>query len=160
MDALKEYTNFIGTIKERIRSARYEALKAVNKELVGLYWDIGKMISEKQKELGWGKSVVDNIAIDLQNGFPGRRGFSVTNIRLMVQLFIEYQDDIKLQSLIGEIGWTHNIRIFTKCKTPEQRKFYIVSTRKFGWSTRVLEHQIENKTYEKYLGVNYSIHEN
>ncbi len=151
MDAPKEYKDFIGSVKERIRNAQYAALKAVNKELVGLYWDIGKMISEKQKELGWGKSVVETITKDLSTEFPEQRGFSTTNIWLMVQFYIEYEQHINLQSLIGEIGWTHNIRIFTKCKTPQERQFYIVATQKFGWTTRVLEHQIDNKTYEKYL---------
>jgi len=61
MGALEEYNNFIGTVKNRIRNAQYATLRAVNNELVGLYWDIGRMISEKQKELGWGKSVVENI---------------------------------------------------------------------------------------------------
>ena len=151
MNAPKEYKDFIGSVKERIRNAQYAALKAVNKELVGLYWDIGKMISEKQKELGWGKSVVETIAKDLSKEFPEQRGFSTTNIWLMVQFYIEYEQYINLQSLIGEIGWTHNIRIFTKCKTPQERQFYISATQKFGWTTRVLEHQIENKTYDKYL---------
>ncbi len=123
MAATKEYFDFIGSVKDRIRSAQYDALKAVNKELVGLYWDIGRMISEKQKELGWGKSIVENIAKDLSTEFPGQRGFSTTNIWLMVQLYIEYEGYPNLQSMIGEIAWT----------------------------TRVLEHQIDNKTYEKYL---------
>lgn len=70
MSATKEYFDFIGSVKDRIRSAQYEALKAVNKELVGLYWDIGRMISEKQVELGWGKSVVETISYDLSSESP------------------------------------------------------------------------------------------
>lgn len=66
MDAPKDYLDFIGSVKDRIRNAQYAALKAVNNELVELYWDIGLMISEKQKELGWGKAVINNIATDLQ----------------------------------------------------------------------------------------------
>jgi predicted nuclease of restriction endonuclease-like (RecB) superfamily len=150
MDAPKDYTNFIGTIKERIRSAQYEALKAVNKELVGLYWDIGKMISEKQKELGWGKSVVENISKDLTQEFS-KGGFSVSNLWYMAQFYQEYQGNTNLEPLVREIGWTHNLIIFKKCKEINSRVFYITHTNKFGWSKRVLEHQIENKTYEKYL---------
>ena len=66
MESLFEYQNFFVEVKNRIRSAQYDALRAVNKELVTLYWDLGKMISEKQKAQGWGKSVVENLAIDLQ----------------------------------------------------------------------------------------------
>ncbi len=151
MSGTKEYFDFIGSVKDRIRSAQYEALKAVNKELVGLYWDIGRMISEKQKELGWGKSVVERIASDLQKGFPDQRGFSARNIWLMVNYYTEYKDDTFLQSLTAEIGFTHNVLIFTRCQDGLERKFYITMTKRFGWSTRVLEHQIGNKTYEKYL---------
>ena len=151
MEAPKEYTNFIGTIKERIRSAQYEALKAVNKELVGLYWDIGKMISEKQKELGWGKAVVLKIASDLKKEFPDQRGFSDRNIRQMMMYYNEYKGDTIWQSLTAKIGFTHNMVIISKCKESNERRFYIEHAGKFGWTTRVLEHQIENKTYEKYL---------
>jgi predicted nuclease of restriction endonuclease-like (RecB) superfamily len=126
-------------------------LKAVNKELVGLYWDIGKMIYEKQKELGWGKAVVETIASDLQNEFPDGRGYSASNIWFMIRLYRVYQGDKKLESLIQEIGWTHNVIILKKCKDHNESRFYIESTMKFGWTSRVLDHQISNKTYEKYL---------
>jgi len=151
MAATKEYFDFIGSVKDRIRSAQYEALKAVNKELVGLYWDIGRMISEKQKELGWGKSVVERIASDLKMEFPNQRGFSARNVWLMVNYYIEYKDDTFLQSLTAEIGFTHNVLIFSRCQNSLERKFYLTMTKRFGWATRVLEHQIDNKTYEKYL---------
>jgi hypothetical protein len=71
-----DYETFLAEIKERIRQAQYDALKAVNKELIKLYWDIGKMIVEKQKKYGWGKSIVENLARDLQKEFPGMRGLS------------------------------------------------------------------------------------
>ena len=145
------YNDFIVNVKDRIRSAQYEALKAVNKELVGLYWDIGRMIHEKQKELGWGKSVVRNISNDLQVEFPGKIGFSARNLWLMVRLYVDYKDDIEVQPLVAQIGWAHNIIILSSCKLGRERIFYINSTLKFGWSKRVLEHQIENKTFEKYL---------
>lgn len=151
MDARNEYVDFIGSVKDRIRNAQYAALKAVNKELVELYWDIGKMISEKQKELGWGKAVVETISVDLRTEFPKQKGFSVSNLWLMVKYYNEYQSDAFLQTLSGEISFSHNVAIFTKCKNPLERKFYTSSAKKFGWSFRVLQHQIENKTYEKYL---------
>jgi predicted nuclease of restriction endonuclease-like (RecB) superfamily len=150
MDSPKDYTDFIGTIKNRIRNAQYAALKAVNAELVGLYWDIGKMISEKQKELGWGKSVVQEISIDLKSEFSSQKGFSTTNLWLMVQYYSEYQEDVFLQTLSGEIGFSHNALIFTKIKDRAKRIFYIKSVKKFAWSYRFLEHQITNQTYDKY----------
>lgn len=151
MAATKEYFDFIGSVKDRIRSAQYEALKAINKELVGLYWDIGRMISEKQKELGWGDSVIKKLGEDLENEFPNQRGFSDRNLRQMVMYYNEYKGIEFWQSLTAKIGFTHNMIIISKCKETEERKFYINTSLKFGWTTRVLSHQIDNKTYEKYL---------
>ena len=151
METPEEYKDFVAEVKVRIRSAQYDALKAVNKELVGLYWDIGKMISEKQNALGWGKSVVENLASDLQKEFPGQIGFSTRNLYLRIDLYIEYHDDTFLQPLAAEISFTHNIMILSKCQSRTERQFYIVATKRYGWSKRVLDHQISNKTYEKYL---------
>jgi predicted nuclease of restriction endonuclease-like (RecB) superfamily len=151
MAATKEYFDFIGSVKDRIRSAQYEALKAVNKELVGLYWDIGRMISEKQKELGWGQSVINNIAEDLKREFPDQNGFSARNLRSMVQYYIEYKDNTIWQTVSAKLSFSHNMAIISKCKSKEERLFYLNTASKFGWSYRVLDHQIDNKTYEKYL---------
>jgi predicted nuclease of restriction endonuclease-like (RecB) superfamily len=65
--------------------------------------------------------------------------------------YLEYKDNEKLQSLTREIGWTHNVTVFQKCKDDLEREFYILATKKFGWTYRVLQHQIDNKSYEKYL---------
>lgn len=141
---------FISEIKDKVRNAQYEAMKAVNTELINLYWDIGKSISEKQSE-NWGKSVVPTLSKELQKEFPGVGGFSTTNLWLMTQFYSEYQSVENLQPLVGEISWTKHIVILSKCKDPKEREFYILSTKKFGWTKNVLIHQIENKTFEKYL---------
>ena len=146
-----DYINFFTEVKERIRRSQYEALKAVNKELIQLYWDIGRMIVEKQQELGWGKSVVEQLSKDIQKEYPGIQGFSTTNLWNMRLFYSEIQQHEKLQPLVGEISWTKNILILTKCKDPLEREFYMLHVRKFGWTKDVLIHQIENKTYEKYL---------
>ena len=78
-----EYKTFLKEIKERIYKAQYDALKAVNKELINLYWDIGKSIVAKQDKLGWGKAIVETLAKDLQKEFPGIQGFSARNIHNM-----------------------------------------------------------------------------
>lgn len=147
----KGYTDFLIQVKKRIRKAQYEALKAVNKELIGLYWDIGRMIVEKQKEFGWGKSIVENLANDLQKEYPGMRGFSVQNIWYMRQFYVNYRDNAKLQPLVGEISWVKNVIIMGKCKDDSEREFYIRMTKKFGWTKDVLINQLEGKAYQKYL---------
>jgi DUF1016 N-terminal domain len=84
----EDYRYFLIEVKQRIRSAQYEALKAVNKELIALYWDIGAMIVFRQQEASWGRSVVEQLAKDLQAEFPGISGFSAANLWRM-RLFYE-----------------------------------------------------------------------
>jgi len=145
----KDYKALLQEIKQRVYKAQYEALKAVNKELIALYWDIGRLIVKKQAEQGWGKSIVENLAKDLQVEFVGMQGFSARNIWYMRNFFMFYSQNKKLQPLVAEIGWTHNIIIMERCKDNLEREFYIRITRKFGWTKNVLIHQIDNKTYEK-----------
>ncbi len=145
------YQSFLKDIKERILSAQYEALKAVNKELIALYWDLGKMIVERQEEEGWGKSVVERLAKDLQKEFPGIKGFSVQNLWYMRQFYLTYRDNEKLQPMVGEISWSKHIIIMSKCKDDLEREFYIKMTKKFGWTKNVLIHQIESQAYERFL---------
>jgi predicted nuclease of restriction endonuclease-like (RecB) superfamily len=146
-----DYPALLADIKERIRGAQYAALKAVNTELIGLYWDIGRMIVERQQGETWGNSVVEQLARDLQAEFPGVQGFSARNIWRMRDLYLTYRNDPKLPPLVAEIGWTHNIVILEKCKDPLEREFYIRMTRKYGWTKNVLTHQIEGHTYEATL---------
>lgn len=147
----KEYKAFLSEIKEKIHQAQYAAMKQVNITLLKLYWEIGKSIVEKQKEYGWGKSVVETLSKDLQNEFAGVQGYSVQNLWYMRQLYLEYKDNRKLQPLVGEISWSHNVVIMSKCKENLEREFYIQMSRKYGWTKNVLIHQIEGKSYEKYL---------
>ncbi len=145
------YNVLLSKVKDRLREAQYTALRAVNKELVGLYWDIGSIIASRQIEQGYGKSVVQQLSDDLKREFPGIKGFSVQNLWYMRQFYLEYCTSEKIQPLVGEISWSHNIVIMSRCKNPLQREFYIRMTRKFGWSKNVLIHQIENHSYEKML---------
>ena len=141
---------FITDIKHKVRAAQYEALKAVNTELINLYWEIGKSIAEKQSE-NWGKSVVATLSKELQKEFPKISGFSEANLWLMSQFYTEYQPVEILEPLVREISWSKHIAILKKCKNTQERQFYILATKKFGWTKNVLIHQIENKTFEKYL---------
>ena len=147
----EEYGSLLVEIKQRIRSAQYEALKAVNKELIALYWDIGRLIVQRLQGESWGKSIVQNLAKDLQNEFPGMSGFSAANLWRMRQFYETYVNDEKLAPMVREIGWTHNLTIMEKCKDSLEREFYIRMTRKYGWTKNVLIHHIENQSYEKTL---------
>ncbi len=146
-----DYQNLLGDVKQRIRSAQYDALKSVNRELIALYWEIGQMIVTRQQTTGWGRSVVEQLSKDLRAEFPGISGFSARNIWRMRDFYLNYRTNEKLPPLVAEIGWTHNCVILEKCKDDLEREFYLRMTRKFGWTKNVLIHQIDNKTYGKTL---------
>ncbi|MDP4131041.1 MAG: PDDEXK nuclease domain-containing protein [Bacteroidota bacterium] len=144
----REYKAFLREIKERVYQSQYEAMKQVNKALIGLYWEIGKSIAEKQQQHKWGKSIVERLAEDLQKEFPGMEGFSSRNVWRMRMFYLEYR---KLPPMVAEIGWSHNILIIEKCKDELERKFYTGMTKKYGWTKNVLAHHLEGKSYERFL---------
>ena len=98
-----DYAAWLGGLKSRIRSARISAARAVNRELIMLYWDIGRGIVEKQEDLGWGKSVVEQLSLDLRSEFPGMKGFSANNLWLMRQFYSEYSSPAFLEQLVQEM---------------------------------------------------------
>ena len=146
-----DYAALLAEVKARVRSAQYAALQAVNKELVGLYWDIGRMIVSRQTDAAHGAAIAEQLAADLRLEFPGVNGYSRRNLFYMREFFLAYRDLPKVQPLVAQIGWTHNLIIFRRCDDPLEREFYLRMTRKFGWSKNVLIHQIENQSYEKTL---------
>ena len=145
------YTELLSAIKTRIANAQYAALKVVNKELISMYWDIGQFITERQQSEGWGKSVVEHLAKDLQSAYPGARGYSSASLWRMRSFYEVYARNEKLAPLVREIAWSKNLIIMEKCKDDLEREFYIRMTRRHGWTKNVLIHQIENQTYEKTL---------
>jgi predicted nuclease of restriction endonuclease-like (RecB) superfamily len=146
-----DYAALLAEVKERVRAAQYKALRAVNKELVVLYWDIGRLIVQRKMAAKHGQAVAEQLATDLRTEFPGVSGFSRRNIFYMKELYVAYADLPKVQPLVAQIAWSHNLVIMQRCKDPVEREFYIRTTRKFGWSKNVLIHQIENQSYEKTL---------
>lgn len=145
------YKALLEDIKQEVYRTQYEALKAVNTQLISLYTFIGKSIVERQEAYGWGKSIVESLSKDLQNEFPDTMGFSSRNLWRMRSFYIEYKDNTKLPPLVAEIGWTHNMVILEKCKDDLEREFYIKMTKKYGWTKDVLIHQIEGRAYERFL---------
>jgi len=130
---------------------QYDALKAVNKELINLYWDIGKSIVAKQDKIGWGKAIVETLAKDLQKEFPGIQGFSSANLWRMRNFYLTYRTNEKLAPLVREISWTKNVIIMERCKDDIRREFYLKTTKKFGWTKDVLINQIEAVAFERFM---------
>jgi predicted nuclease of restriction endonuclease-like (RecB) superfamily len=162
-NGLTHYGSLIKDIKELIYRRQYEAMKKVNAELLQLYWEIGEEIDRQQRERGWGKSIVEVLAKELQKEFPGVQGFSARNLWLMRNFYVEYSPASNLQPmvaeiqntilppLVAEISWSKNVVIMQKCKDPSEREFYIKMTKRYGWTKDVLINNIENKTFERHL---------
>jgi len=145
------YQEVLKAIKERVRQAQYQALKAVNTELIAAYWDLGRLIVENQERYGWGEGIVDRLAKDLRLDFPGVRGFSNRSLRYMRSFYLTYLNKPKLQSLIAEISWTGNLAILDKCNTDQEREFYLKMAKNYGWSSRTLSNQLDTKAFERWL---------
>lgn len=141
----------LAEVKARVHAAQYAALRAVNKELVGLYWNIGRLIAERQNNARHGAAIAERLADDLRKSFPDVRGFSRRNVFYMREFYLAYRDNSKVQPLVAQVGWAHNLVILQSCVDVLEREFYLRATRKFGWSKNVLIHQIDNQSYQKSL---------
>jgi predicted nuclease of restriction endonuclease-like (RecB) superfamily len=136
-------------IIQLIKQSRTNAIKAVNAELINLYWNIGEHISKKIEQSEWGDSVVTELANFIQTQEPEIKGFSDKNIWRMKQFYENYKDFPKLSTLLREISWSHNLAIFSRCKTVEEREFYLKLSKQENYSFRELERQISASLFER-----------
>lgn len=109
----------------------------MNRELIYLYWDIGRLIVERQSGETWGRSVVQNLAKDLQLEFPGVAGFSAPNPYKMRQFYDAYRAHENLSPLVREISWTKNLAILERSSEDDEREVYLRRTQQFGWTKNV-----------------------
>ena len=145
----KEYAEFLQSLKKRIANAQIKAALSVNRELVLLYWQIGREILERQKARGWGAKVIEQLSKDLRVAFPEMKGFSRANLLYMRRFAETYSNEEFVQQLAGQIPWFHNCKILDKTKTQKEREFYIHKTIENGWSRNILVWQIESKLFER-----------
>src|SRR5438105_2481069 len=138
------YEDFLRGLKQRIRQAQLRAALAVNRELVLLYWEIGREILQRQDQAGWGAKIVERLAADLHSEFPDMKGFSRTDLLYMRAFADAWPDESIVQQLVGQIPWGHNVRILDMAKSPDEREWYIRKTIDNGWSRNVLVLQIES----------------
>ena len=141
-----EYLQIIETIKGQIKGAQYQAALNVNRELIMLYYHIGKVINEHKT---WGSKFIENLAADIRISFPNVKGYSVRNLKHMAKFAETYPDEAFVQQAVAQIPWSHNTVILDKVKDADQRVCYIQKTTKNGWSHNVLIHQIESGLYER-----------
>ena len=136
-------------IRNMIKQAKTRAFKAVNAELIELYWNIGEYISDKVKKSDWGKSVVNNLSEYLILNEPDMKGVSSQNLWRMKQFYEIYYKDKKLSTLVREISWSNNLIIISKSKTDQEREFYIQLSVAERLSKRELERQIDSAQFER-----------
>ena len=145
-----EYIEWLSGLKKRIKGTQVRAALSANKEIIELYWEVGKELYEKQENQGWGNSVVDNLERDLVAEFPGLKGFSRRNLFYMKGFYSFYKSHFKkVQQLVAQIPWGHNILIFSKSKTIEESIFYLKGTIENSWSRSVLDMQIGTDLYSR-----------
>ncbi len=145
----ENYDDFLRDLKERIRSAQVRAALSVNRELVLLYWQLGRDILTRQRQQGWGAKVITKLSKDLRQAFPEMKGFSRTNLLYMRAFAEAYPDEQIVQAVLGQITWYHNIALLDKLKSLDERLWYAQKTVEHGWSRNVLVHQIETGLHRR-----------
>lgn len=145
----KDYIELINSLKEKIRAARHKAAISVNRELIILYWEIGREVLTRQAAEKWGAKVTVRLSADLSREFPEMKGFSQRNLKYMRAFAEAYPDARFVQQAVAQIPWGHNVRILDYVKDPREREWYIRKTIEHGWSRNVLVHQIESRLYHR-----------
>ena len=141
----KRFTDIIQLIKQ----SQINAIRAVNAELINLYWNIGEYISKKIEKSEWGDSVVAELANFINKHEPEIKGFSDKNIWRMKQFYETYKDSPKLSPLVREISWTNNLLIFSRCKSTEEIEFYLKLVKQESYSKRELDRQLTASLFER-----------
>ncbi len=108
-----KYKIVVENIKQEVLKSQYKAMQAVNKELIYMYWNIGKIICDNAE---WGNNFIENLSIDLKMKFPAIQGFSARNLRNMRNFYREYPNTEILQTLSAKLTWSHNVLLISKVK--------------------------------------------
>jgi predicted nuclease of restriction endonuclease-like (RecB) superfamily len=143
------YSAFLAELKQRIRTAQTRAALAVSRELVLLYWTIGRDILARQQAEGWGAKIIDRLARDLGSEFPGVEGFSPRNLKYMRSLAAAWPDPEVVPQLVALLPWGHLRVLLDRVKDGPTREWYLRATLEYGWSRDILAHQIAGRLHER-----------
>lgn len=146
---LISYEALLSDLKSRISSARPRAALAVNRELVLLYWQMGREILARQAAEKWGAKVIERLASDLRREFPDMKGFSPRNLKYMRAFAEAWQAEGFVQEVLAQLTWYHNITLLDKIKLSKEREWYVSKAIEHGWSRNVMVHQIESGLYQR-----------
>lgn len=149
----KEYIDWVCSLKIQIQSAQIKASIAVNEEMLNLYWNIGKTISERHFDTQYGTGFFDQLSKDLKKAFPDTHGFSATNLKYMKRFYVFYRQirhqlGDEFENMILVIPWRHHIEILTRSKSVDEALFFIQKTKENGWSRAMLINMMDTKLYE------------
>lgn len=145
-----DYVGWLADLKTRVERARQRAALSVNRELVTLYWQLGRDIVERQQRQGWGAKVIDRLARDLRAAFPDMRGFSPRNLKYMRALAQAWPEPEFVQQAAAQLPWFHLCTLLDKLGTREEREWYAAKAVEHGWSRNVLVMQIETRAHERH----------
>ena len=148
---LASSSNDFGAVISIIENARGRALKAVNAELINMYWEVGEYLSNLCAESSFGDKVIDEVADYISETNPTIKGFNRRGLYRMRQFYETYKDDEFVSALLTQISWTNHLLIMSKSKTKEERDFYIALSAKENYSSRELERQLDSAYYERYM---------
>jgi predicted nuclease of restriction endonuclease-like (RecB) superfamily len=143
------YAQFLADLKIRIQAAQLRAALAVNRELVLLYWQIGRDILDRQARESWGAKVIDRLAADLKHAFPDMKGFSPRNLKYMRRFADIWPDAEFVQQVAAQLPWFHNCVLLDKVANSDERVWYARAAIQHGWSRSVLVHQIESALHSR-----------
>ncbi|KAA0890117.1 YhcG family protein [Pusillimonas sp. ANT_WB101] len=143
------YADWLVDLKGRIHTAQQRAALAANRELVGLYWQIGRDILERQAEQGWGAKVIERLSHDLRTAFPEMKGFSPRNLKYMRAFAEAWPDESFVQEVLAQLPWYHQLALLDKLPGPQTRKWYAAKAIEHNWSRNVLVMQIESRLLER-----------
>ena len=143
------YSQWLADLKARIRQAQIKATFAVNRELVLLYWQIGRAILVEQGQRGWGAKVIEKLADDLRREFPEMKGFSPRNLKYMRTFAEAWPDERFVQEVLAQMPWYHQLALLDKLDDRAQREWYLRRAIEHGWSRNILVMQIETRVLER-----------
>ncbi len=144
-----EYVTFLDDLKVRIRTAQVRAALSVNRELVLLYWQVGRRILDAQSNEGWGTKLIERLSSDLRLEFPSIKGLSPRNLKYMRAFAEAWPEEAIVQQVVAQLPWGHNVRLLDRLSTNEERLWYARNAIEFGWSRNVLEIQIGTRLHER-----------
>lgn len=143
------YADVLGNIKRRIQTERLRVTMAANSAMVVLYWDIGRLILDRQEHEGWGTKVIDRLSADLRDAYPEMRGLSPRNLLFMRSFAAVYSESQIVKQLVSQLPWGHIIRLLQRIKEPDVRNWYVKASIEHGWSRNILEFQIDAQVHKR-----------